>query len=305
MKLRFFFYTVFYFLFFILNSSCSDHNANLISDTESELGLDSELLTKAAFDGAFEWDRVDAIQTFRPGTTQPMTISLPWEYGSSQNIGISKDWLDPNAYHPETRKRLYSRENGWVLVYSNMYQNTSAKYFALYDKYTGLLRFFFYGISSSGGYGTSVSFWGISADKSTSLFNFTKGVATGNNVKINQPAQITTPTGTFTGSNYSSIGYKENNWYGLELECAYDPAINSNSNMTFNLKGWAVNKITLTGEATTTGNVTGKIKTTTSNSSGLNLSLSNMFNSSSSTVVGDTQSLIKKGETIDQGIAKK
>lgn len=80
------------------------------------------------------------------------------EKGSSNNLGIPSTWLDENASDPIYANRYYSRENGWELIYSNITESTPTKYFALYHKYTGLLRFFFYEIASSAGLGSSEAF---------------------------------------------------------------------------------------------------------------------------------------------------
>ena len=38
---------------------------------------------------------------------------------------------------------------------------------------------------------------------------------------------IASTEGTFLGNEFVSSGYKANNWYGLEIECAYDPSLNT------------------------------------------------------------------------------
>lgn len=304
MKKRIKIYSLFFIVLFIAASfsSCSDQ----IDDYSSE-SLKISPVLKSSFDGYFEWDRVNSIQTKNPYTSTPITLTLPWTKGSTQNIGIPSNWLDANAEDVTYSERYYSREKGWELVYSNLHLNTSSKYFAIYNKYTGILRFFLYEISNGSGYGTTASFWGIATDKPTSLFNFTTGFATGQSLLVQGPSQIITPKGTFTGTNYSGIGYKDNNWYGIELECAYDPSITQNSGHNFYIKGWGVNKITLTGNATTTGSITGTLKTTAPNSSGLNLSLSDMFNKSasvSSMIIDDKALPEQVGKKLDEGIKK-
>ncbi len=296
-------YLIYYFSLFLfiigIIVSCTDEELNL-SNSESSPTV------RAAFDDYFDWDRVSAIPAKVPNISEIIEISLPWEQGSTQNIGIPESWLDPKAHNTNTSERFYSRENGWELVYSNMNQRTLSKYFALYNKYTGILRFFLYEITSSPGVGTSASFWGIALDKSSSLFNFTKPIANGANVPIYQPAVINSPEVSFSGTEASGTGYKSSNWYGIEVECAYDENINANNQINFKIKGWATNKITLSGTGTSSGTITGTIKTTPANSSGLNLRLDNMFNNNSSSTINNTNSNIANnlGDKIDEGISK-
>lgn len=101
------------------------------------------VITKAAFDDNFEWDRLDKFPIYNPNIGRIDNIELPWAKGSTVSMGIPSEWLDPNAYNPVFKERYYSRENNWVLVYSNMTKNTANKYFALYNTHMGLLRFLF------------------------------------------------------------------------------------------------------------------------------------------------------------------
>lgn len=283
--------------------SCSD-----ITDIENITNSDTEETStlRSAFDNYFDWYKYENIEIVNPYLNRTTYLSLPWAPGSSDNGGIPKEWMDENTFNPNFSQRFYSPDKGWVLVYSNIKQNSAAKYFALYNKYTGILRFFFYSIGSSSGSGTSASLWGIAVDKSTSLMNFTYMFSKASNEKISAPSIITTPEGSIVGGSYKSIGYKENMWYGLELECAYDPSL-SKSNHCFYIKGWGVNDISLTGTGTTTGTITGTIKTNVPNSNSFNLSLNNMLNTTSSTttIIADKESGSEVlGKTIDAGIQK-
>lgn len=92
------------------------------------------------------------------------------------------------------------------------------------------------------------------------------------------------------GNEFVSSGYKANNWYGLEIECAYDPSLNTQSLANFEIRGWAVNKIKTTGMAQTSGDITGTIVMNTTNISNFNFNLANTFNNSKLLL-----QLIKKG----------
>ena len=160
------------------------------------------VITKAAFDDNFEWDRLDKFPIYNPNIGRIDNIELPWAKGSTVSMGIPSEWLDPNAYNPVFKERYYSRENNWVLVYSNMTKNTANKYFALYNTHMGLLRFFVYALSNASGGGNSNSYWGIRVDKSTSLFNFTTEFAEDITRKVANPFYITTPSGTIIGTEF-------------------------------------------------------------------------------------------------------
>lgn len=283
----------------VFNSCFEDINNDVVK-------ADSITNTRTAFDGYFDWDRISEITTYDYYSNR-VSLSLPWAMGNTQSLGIPQEWLDENAYNSNSSKRLYSREKGWVLVYSNLHQSSTSKYFALYNENTGLLRFFLYEISQGGNYGTSTSFWGIAVDKPASLFNFSSSFANGQDVIIEQPSQITTPRGSFTASGFSSEGYKANNWYGIELECAYDPSIMLNTNMNFIIKGWAYNEVNITGTGITEGSINGTIKTVYPKSSSFNLSLQNMFNNSqaNSTVTTSGASMGENlGKIVDDGVKK-
>lgn len=104
-----------------------------------------ELLSRGAYDyPAVEWDNVDKIAVacnLQPSTTE---LSLPWDSGQSGNNGIPEDWLDSERRNPDPKMRAYSRQNGWNMVCHNLSDATQpAKYFGLYNKYTGVLRLFF------------------------------------------------------------------------------------------------------------------------------------------------------------------
>lgn len=264
-------------LFFIciLFYSCSD-DSNLTIEPDEELSI----TLKAGFNnGYFEWDQVNKISVKNQFNTSNTYLELPWRGGASDASGIPANWIDQNAYDSNFKNRKYSRENGWVLVYSNINEYVANKYFALYNKNTGILRFFFYALSSSSGQGSTVSFWGIRVNNETSLLNYTDSYAFGANKKKVAPSYVTTPVGSIdSNSRFVSQGYKENTWYGLEIECAYDPNI-IGKNSYFDINAWSANKISMQGTFDGQGKIDGSITNVGSNSS-INVSLSNLLNSS-------------------------
>lgn len=283
-----------------LLSSCKDTLTEDVLTSPS-----STVNSRAAFDNYFDWDRINDIETMNPFLNAIVPISLPWKKGASNNAGIPSEWLDENASDPTYSNRYYSRENGWELIYSNINESTATKYFALYHKYTGLLRFFFYEIASSAGLGSSEAFWGIRIDKATGLLNFMEEVAKPVD-RAGRSSYITSTEGTFFGNEFVSSGYKANNWYGLEIECAYDPDLNTQSLVNFEIKGWAVKKINTTGTAQTTGDITGTIVMNTNNISNFNFNLSNTFNNTMTSIAVNQNGFINTvSKEIENGITKK
>lgn len=263
-------------------------------------------VTRAVFDNEFDWDKVDRISLFNPNIGQAAEVELPWIKGSTSSYGIPASWLDENAFSTNFSERYYSRENGWNLVYSNLTSTSAAKYFALYNKYTGILRFFFYTLSNASGNGSTCAFWGLNINKPSSLFNFTYDYAKIITEKTTNPSYITSTPGVYMAEEFIGKGYIVNNWYGFEIECAYDPDIIQGSGYNFELLGWAVNKTKTEGEGKTEGSITGTISYISPNGSP-NLSLNNMFNKSEAnrTIIGDENNIAEQlGNKIEEGVAQ-
>lgn len=265
------------------------------------------LVSRAAFDNYFDWDRLDNFTIYNPNLGREVQVALPWIQGSTSSLGIPSEWIDPDAFDETFSKRYYSRENHWVLVYSNLMENMVNKYFALYNTRTGLLRFFFYALSNASGGGISSSYWGIRLDKSTSLFNFTTEFADDMSKKVSQPSYITSSLGSVFGTEFSGRGYQVNNWYGMEVELAYDSSLALAASCNLELGGWAVGKTKVTGDGKTDGSITGTVELMAPMSN-FTISLSNMFNqtTSFSSVVADNGGVIRGlGDKIEEGITKK
>lgn len=279
---------------------CSMHDEPIIEQKDSVLPV-----TRAVFDNEFNWDQLDQIPLYNPNIGQTAIVELPWAKGSTSSYGIPTSWLDENAFNTTFSERYYSRENGWNLVYSNLNTTSAAKYFTLYNKYTGILRFFFYTLSNASGNGSTCAFWGLNINKPSSLFNFTYDYAKTITEKMTNPAYIKSTPGVYMGTEFIGKGYIVNNWYGFEVECAYDPNIIPGSEYNFELLGWAVNKTQTTGQGTTDGTISGTISYISPNGSS-SLSLSNMFNKTEAnkTIIGDEISATEQlGSKIENGVA--
>lgn len=292
-------YLCFALCFFI---SCSQED-ELISVNEIS---DSENILKSAANSNFDWENVYETE-MKNEYGQVTTKSLPWRIGIP-NSGVPILWLDQylgEAYE----KRMYTRLNGWELVYSNLMEATAYKFIGLYNRYTGMLRFFLTIYANPAGPGTSQSIWGISANCNTSLFDFTKSVSDGiNSNRSENPSIMVTPKGSFANNQFQSVGLGNGIWYAFEVECAYDPQL-KDKNYLFTLMGRAINNIKYTGNIQTNGNIEGTIKGV-ANNSGMNFNFSDMFNKSSTDksiqvgVTGNGSVVKVLGDKIEDGISK-
>lgn len=282
-------------LFVSIFFSCSKKE---IVDIDENIDNESIVLKGAFNDGYFDWDKVNQIVT-KDNYSRTLLIPLPWESGGTQSAGIPSHWIDENAEAANFSERMYSRENGWRMVYSNMNRHNSLnRYFALYNRNTGILRFFFFSIASSSGTGTSSTYIGINVDRSSSLFNFTKTFADGIDKRSEAPAYFYSP-GWVVGTANRSIGFKENNWYGVEIECAYDPIQEEGSKFAVNI--WGTNVTATVGQGITSGSASGSIVSTVSNMPSLNL----QFGTSNNKFVLDTKSSANTvADKIEEGIEK-
>ncbi len=284
---------------------CADETS--FSEDESVNSNIIENQTKGAYnDGYFPWDLITVIET-EDNRGAKIKLPLPWTPGGANAIGVPSDWIDPNA-EIAYDERYYSRKNGWVMLYSNMNRSAELnKYFALYNTNTGILRFFVFSIAASSGAGTSSTFFGININKSSSLFNFTNSLAEGMAQRKSAPAYIYSPGWTI-GDTSRGIGFKENQWYGFEIECAYDSNVQENS--AFNVNIWAANVSKITGVAKTQGEINGSIKSVAPNMPNLNLTLNNTNNSNnsvsanSSITLNNTSAETEISTVIDEGTKK-
>lgn len=181
-------------------------------------------------------------------------------------MGIPGNWID---HHPNGES-LYSRNRGWEMVYSNLGSiGQMKKYFALYNKFTGKMRFFLYSIAPPTG-GTTSTHVGVQINGNANSFNYyfaDQGISS-----VTNPTIYITPQCSFVFSNSSSssgtgVGYDNGQWYGIEIDWTYDPTLTSSNYL--NLKMWSSNTI----NGTITGTIKGTITTRASGGSGFNLSI--------------------------------
>lgn len=261
MKARAFKYWASFMVAFCLSlASCHDEEIYI----DEDYVFDEEITTRT-YDDALEWDGVTTLP-YKSGNTSGNLI-VPWAPGSTHSMGIPTEWIQLDLYQsPSAENRIFSRYNGWELVYSNLSDSEqSNKYFALYNKYTGILRIFFYQLKNSAT--GSVTHEGIQVAGSK-LLNFTFGDPKPMDESPDSATYVFFPQSKFQAStndtiSLNGVAYASDNWYGLEVECAYD--VNTNSKAKMRLKVWS-DVVTITDtNGSLKGFTTGNISTIYSN----------------------------------------
>lgn len=185
----------------------------------------------------FDWEKADYMPT--PAGVTP--ILVPWASGSNQLFS------DEIAFD-------FKKSDGWCLVY-NTFSPTeviSPNFFALYNKYRGILRFYLYmppGNPNASSYLSDGL--GLSGSFNSSIINFNNEL-----VDLDKPITSTTRVQNY---QIQSTGA----WYACQYEIAYDPNIvnasQDNLNFVWNLSSTNISNVILNGEAN--GTLTGTIGT--------------------------------------------
>lgn len=225
----------------------------------------TEIASRGIYDSGYvEWDNVEGL-SYKLYTDEIKLLSLPWEAGSGQNAGIPASWYDYNLRDANPINRYYSQVNGWRLVYSNLLDKTQAnKYFALYNRYTGIMRMFFYAIESYSGDGTTSTFVGLHIKGASSQLNFAFNPPLAMDKRQTDASTFFSPSWSVRNNfGSSNVGYHSNRWYGIEAEFAYDSQTQASNTIESNIWGTNLSLTTTTG--TSSGNIDGSIQTTYSN----------------------------------------
>ena len=215
------------------------YTSDLVSETENSSKKKATTLTTNST-ASFNWETDNYVPA--KGTTNPLL--LPWKSGTT-------------AIHPQYADD-YKKEDGWVLAYNTfspeVYLNDASYnyYFALYNRYRGLLRFYHW-IPSSSSPSTYIQH-GLSlyGNSNSNILNY-------NAVEF------------VAKSNQSSFSLIENqmlthaggSWYVFEYEMSYDPNISNTSFPSFGISmipTWVnITEVNLGG--TSAGNIDGTIGT--------------------------------------------
>lgn len=289
-------------LFSLILSGCSDGNI-LQSSASDNIETSQKVTTRGTCGDSFDWED-STIVSMVDGTGNVVKRNLPWQDGSF-SIGIPSDWIDHNIDHEDYSHRMYTKKNYWELVYSNVKQESYNKYIILYNKLTGILRCFFYVLGTPGEDSPANSVWGIGIDNANSILNFNSDIVEDENTRPSNCIYMSTLTGLFSNNKFSSNSpYKNEVWYGYQVECAYDSQTSVSNKYDLYVEGRALKEITYTGTSTSTGDITGTITNSASagSSGGLNISVSDMFNTSATCSVDKTSIASAVGSQIQKGV---
>ena len=202
-----------------LFSACTDDQSVLTNDELSQI-----IQTDRTTNGYVEWDNVSSLDYKSENDEIKSNIPIPWAPGSSASLGVPYEWIDLQMDDPDPKKRMYSKENGWNLVLSNLMDKTQInKYIALYNRNTGMMRLFFFGREWIQPVNSTV-YVGLGIKGSSSLFNFAFTKPKAINQRQNDPSAFFAPIARVSADfSVYGTGYMRYQWYGIEMECAYDP----------------------------------------------------------------------------------
>lgn len=254
----------------VLLCSCSD--ADDLNEPKMSISK-LPLTTRASYDsGYFRWDSVDHLVYKLDTDDIKDNLVVPWMPGSTTSIGIPSDWIDLNYQNPDPNQRKYSEANGWRLVYSNLlFKGPHDKYFVLYNKYTGIMRMFFIRLSMPSQAISDKVFVGLRVKGSSSLLNFATEFPLGMSDRQTDCATFFTPKSVvFDGS---TVGFQTDQWYGMEVELAYDSNVLDSNLLYFGIE--SLNEFATTTSGGITGGITGNVVTTYSNSPELKFEINN------------------------------
>lgn len=289
--MRFINYFLVSMVFSVLLCSCSDaEDLNEPKKPVSKLSLS----TRASYDsGYFRWDSVDHLVYKLDTDDIKDNLVVPWMPGSTTSIGIPSDWIDLNYQNPDPNQRKYSEANGWRLVYSNLlFKGPNDKYFMLYNRYTGIMRIFYIRIAEPTQTGSNSVVMGLFLSGSSSLLNFSLDYPLGMSDRQTNCATYFLPK--IMAFDGSTVGFQPYQWYGMELELAYDSNVSDTN--TFQLAINSVTNFSTTLTGGITGGISGNVVTTYSNSPNLS------FNINNSKVSNVNQNISGAAECITQAI---
>ncbi|MBD0257134.1 MAG: hypothetical protein ICV83_15560 [Cytophagales bacterium] len=231
--------------------------------------VSSNKLTAPVAPYPFAWETAD----FMP-TPAGVVIPVPWGNGASI------------LYEPVIRYD-YRSVDGWTLLYNNFNTTSLANpsFFALYNRYRGLIRYYFWIAANNNTASTYLEEQNRAASgtgRTTSFFNFVGR-------EIVDPAVNTGFSEQIKPYRLPSSG----GWYVAQYETAYDPNL---KNMTFadlalymNLNFWNITSQTLSGPINGTSN--GTLTTPSS-------TISNLFTSATRVAIAAVSASIFPANTM-------
>jgi hypothetical protein len=296
----------FYLLFIIILFSCSEANIEVIDDTLDyastettelpSISIRSDLKSTTSI-GNYSIDLNDPPRT----VCIDGTVHSPFLY-----------WFDTNVSSkvPSGIKDDIESIDGWEVLYNTIqsydtetqYGTITYPFIGIYNKYRGIIRFFYYHPLDSDG-NDLVGILGLNESNTSKIFNHS---LVSESFSLDEGQQYVSCLGTALSSDLSSIdnGLSKNHWYCFEFELTcYDPDDYSGG-LIFAIKSISRSNITLSGSIT--GSITGSIISESTSQSSL-LSIDNLFSdseeSTSSTVniITDEDNADTIGEILKDG----
>lgn len=220
---------------------------------------------------ALDWENIDYMPT-PPGMA---TVLVPWASGASRQFA------------PELAND-YSSNSGWTLLYNTFNITTMHDnwYFILYNKYTGIIRMYYY-IPNNANYITS----------SNLIYKLAiEGSYASSSPILNFADQQFVDIGTHSSfaTTIQQWQVARSTWYILQYELAYDQNMSSQSYSTFNFL-WPIRSSSITNVAIN-GDISGTLKGNI-NTQGNDFTISPSFtlngdnNSSSVTINGSSDAV--------------
>lgn len=224
----------------------------------------------------FDWDNPAVTTMPVSARLNSPAVSVPWR----SNGGLPLDPAIVNDYH---------RIDGWDLVYCSFSPDDFPRqglngvvatalalpggglYFALYNRFRGVLRYYLYVPPGTYGYTTQIQH-GLqvySAGNTTKALNFETNEICDNNAS----AALGNGRG-FTKTNKDGLPIT-GGWYAMQYQIAYDPALTGSmyGNPSFRWDAYSVNISQINLDGTEVGTSRGVIQTTTADYDWSNVNL--------------------------------
>ncbi|MCH4895835.1 hypothetical protein E0494_03880 [Marinilabiliaceae bacterium JC040] len=173
----------------------------------------------------------------------------------------------------------HPKVDGWILAY-NLLDDRKFPFFGLYNRFTGKLRIFIYGLTNANVNHFFATLKIVSGARGTSLLNHENSTYYANDSKHQTKCITKTAISDFIIDGDSNNGiknvhfpqrsYVSLNWMMFEFELAYDPDINihNSSDLAVKLFLHGYKKVNIQLSGTQKGSVSGDITTANSGSGG-------------------------------------
>ena len=207
---------------------------------------------------------IPSTKSLQLSSTQIPSTYFDWENATEFN-GIGMPWSSAtNSFIPNSWRHQYSKEDGWELLYNTLDIENAAipKILVLYNKYLGIMRFFFIKLDyeeTGQKYALAVSINGA-----TSLLNNENDIYSV--IPINNPLVVKTQPLTLSDVA-ASAGFQSDAWYGSEFDFQYEN-IADRTDLSFQIIPFKMNIEDVDLSSNTSGDITGTIEASAAPSSG-------------------------------------